>query len=300
MAINCPWCGALAPFDLRTAWDAPSFPASPFQPVRIAPSGGQVRIGAWACSNCGHPVSGFVGQGTRAEPAMWWPPTMLEPPALEHVPESVEANRSEAYHCQSVRAYRGAVSMVRRAIQASAFDLGVPDDRAHQKLHQQIDWLAETGAITPQLKELAHELRFFGNDGAHPDRDGLENVSKEDAAVALGSSRTSSDTPMSCLDESRQSPRRGSRRRRRRTEGLSEIAARRTGRRNAALLAGRPLLRIARRTEQQSREPKKAVSRAALPSRSSSPPSRASSPPARRSFARARRLSDRTPPRGPH
>lgn len=117
---------------------------------------------------------------------MWWPPTMLEPPALEHVPESVEANRSEAYHCQSVRAYRGAVSMVRRAIQASAFDLGVPDDRAHQKLHQQIDWLAETGAITPQLKELAHELRFFGNDGAHPDRDGLENVSKEDAAVALG------------------------------------------------------------------------------------------------------------------
>ena len=76
--------------------------------------------------------------------------------------------------------------MVRRAIQASAFDLGVPDDRAHQKLHQQIDGWQRRAPSRRTLKELAHELRFFGNDGAHPDRDGLENVSKEDAAVALG------------------------------------------------------------------------------------------------------------------
>ena len=118
---------------------------------------------------------------------MWWPPTMLEPPALEHVPASVEANRSEASTTASGSApieapcrWCDARSRPRHSNSACQ------DDRAHQKLHQQIDWLAETGAITPQLKELAHELRFFGNDGAHPDRDGLENVSKEDAAVALG------------------------------------------------------------------------------------------------------------------
>jgi hypothetical protein len=52
---------------------------------------------------------------------------------------------------------------------------------AKKKLNAQIDELAEKQIITASLKEMAHEVRLTGNDGAHPGEDGLNDVSPEDA-----------------------------------------------------------------------------------------------------------------------
>ena len=49
------------------------------------------------------------------------------------------------------------------------------------KLHLQIDEMAKKGLITEPLRQWAHEVRLGGNDGAHPDKDGLKDVSPQDA-----------------------------------------------------------------------------------------------------------------------
>lgn len=37
------------------------------------------------------------------------------------------------------------------------------------------------GLITKSLRDAAHEIRYFGNFGAHPQKDDLDNVTYEDA-----------------------------------------------------------------------------------------------------------------------
>ena len=68
--------------------------------------------------------------------------------------------------------------MCRRAIQASSKDF----EAAGDKLIHQIDDLAKKGKITEPLKDMAHQIRKIGNDGAHPDDDLLKEVTANDAA----------------------------------------------------------------------------------------------------------------------
>ncbi len=93
------------------------------------------------------------------------------------VPLEIRADFSEALRCLWVKAYKATVAICRRAIQASAFALGA----LGEKLIDQIDDLAGKGIITQPLKEMAHEIRLTGNLGAHPDKDGLANVTERDA-----------------------------------------------------------------------------------------------------------------------
>ena len=61
----------------------------------------------------------------------------------------------------------------------SALQLGADPNK---KLVAQIDELFSKGRITEPLKDFAHEVRLTGNDGAHPDKDGLDDVTEQDAA----------------------------------------------------------------------------------------------------------------------
>ena len=72
--------------------------------------------------------------------------------------------------------------MCRRAIQASCIAQGAGKDK---KLVAQIDELATKGLITGPLKEFAHEVRLEGNTGAHPDTDGLDEVTDKDANAII-------------------------------------------------------------------------------------------------------------------
>jgi hypothetical protein len=94
------------------------------------------------------------------------------------VPANIAEDFREALRCEWVKSYKGAVTMCRRAVQASALELGA---NPKKKLVEQIDELLSKGKITEPLKDFAHEVRLGGNDGAHPSADGLENVSAKDA-----------------------------------------------------------------------------------------------------------------------
>ncbi len=58
-----------------------------------------------------------------------------------------------------------------------------------KKLMDQIDELATKGKLTASLKDYAHEVRLTGNDGAHPDKDGLKDVSEKDADDSIAFTR---------------------------------------------------------------------------------------------------------------
>jgi DNA-directed RNA polymerase subunit RPC12/RpoP len=94
------------------------------------------------------------------------------------VPKEVAEDFREALRCRWVEAYKASVTMCRRSIQTSCLAQGA-DKR--KKLMRQIDELAAKGLITEPLKQFAHAVRLEGNDGAHPDPDGLDTVTQKDA-----------------------------------------------------------------------------------------------------------------------
>jgi len=67
--------------------------------------------------------------------------------------------------------------MCRRVLQSSAIQKGAKKE----KLVDQIDELYEKETITKDIRDWAHEIRLTGNIGAHPDKDGLQDVTSEDA-----------------------------------------------------------------------------------------------------------------------
>lgn len=95
----------------------------------------------------------------------------------KQIPKGVRDDFVEAVKCKSVNSYKATVVMCRRALQASCHQFGAEGS----KLIEQIDDLAKKGKITDALKGTAHDIRKLGNDGAHPDEDGLGDVIKEDA-----------------------------------------------------------------------------------------------------------------------
>lgn len=138
----------------------------------------------WSCNGCNQPVFS-LGRGNASDNALMaqvWPLRASTFEGLDGIPDKLHEDVQEAHLCFAVDAHRAAVAMARRALQLSAVDKGAPDSR----LVDQIDWLAEQRLITDDLRDLAHEVRLGGNLGAHPDRDGLRTVSKEDAEAVLG------------------------------------------------------------------------------------------------------------------
>ncbi|HKV39890.1 MAG TPA: DUF4145 domain-containing protein, partial [Blastocatellia bacterium] len=72
------------------------------------------------------------------------------------VPSEIAADFAEALRCLWVKAYRAAVAMCRRSIEASCNQLGAKGNRLVDK----IDDLAQKGKITAPLKDWAHEVRL--------------------------------------------------------------------------------------------------------------------------------------------
>jgi len=97
------------------------------------------------------------------------------------IPQKIRKDFAEARRCWFTDANRGVVVMCRRAMQQIAIDKGASGNR----LIDQIDDLHRSGLITKSLHDAAHEIRHFGNFGAHPRDDGLDAISSEDANVIL-------------------------------------------------------------------------------------------------------------------
>lgn len=101
----------------------------------------------------------------------------------EAIPEKIREDLAEADRCYHADAYKGAVTINRRAIQRIVLDKIKDPEIKKKKLWEQIDALFNAGLITKDLKETAHEIRHFGNFGAHPSDDQLDNTTWEDAKL---------------------------------------------------------------------------------------------------------------------
>jgi len=101
------------------------------------------------------------------------------------IPISIREDYAEAKRCLFVNAHKGAVMLCRRVIEAIACDkLGKKskDNKGKtKKLFELIDLMYNEGLITKDIKDSAHEIRLFGNYGAHVQDDGLDNVEREEA-----------------------------------------------------------------------------------------------------------------------
>jgi hypothetical protein len=141
------------------------------------------------CNACSSPM--LYEMGTRR---------LVPPPGAHevsrHVPEPMHSDLDEARVALSAGAFKAAVVMARRAIQSACIEQGAPRKRADGKrdlpLADQIDDVTRKGLITAKLRDLAHAVRFVGNDGAHPDEDEFVDeletvaVSREEAEAVEG------------------------------------------------------------------------------------------------------------------
>jgi hypothetical protein len=136
--------------------------------------------GTWAkwriglCDECHQPLF-LVLDANEQRIVRTFPPISLERPP--HVPPGVADDYVEAALCLSVGAYKGAVAMCRRALQAAALERQCK----RAKLMNQLDDLGDKGLLNAKLLEVAHQVRHFGNYGSHPDDDGLGEVSQDEA-----------------------------------------------------------------------------------------------------------------------
>jgi hypothetical protein len=92
---------------------------------------------------------------------------------VQFVPKPVIEDYTEGLVCLSSGADKAAVSMFRRAIQNAMIDLGADD-----KLDL-IDQIKNVGTLTKDIKDWAHNIRIFGNWGAHPQDDMLHDITPE-------------------------------------------------------------------------------------------------------------------------
>ena len=84
----------------------------------------------------------------------------------------------EALKCKEIGAYKASCSMLRRSLQGALIQLNAKG----KNLFDQINSIED---LPESVKEWSHQIRIFGNWGAHPDKDGLKDVGKQEAEEAI-------------------------------------------------------------------------------------------------------------------
>lgn len=139
---------------------------------------GQVHVSVSRCPNC---LMHYALYRDNRNNVVWWDPHTARPDVPEGVPRPILDDYIEGQRGLANELYRSAAAMFRRAVQGASIDKGAPD----KPLRDQIDWLADSNKITPDMKDWAHELRLFGNAGVHPGKDLLDTVSGPEAQDAF-------------------------------------------------------------------------------------------------------------------
>lgn len=177
MAMACPHCGVLMQPELRSTWT--QFVWEP------SGSGSNRTFGAWSCRSCGRPITGEAQEdqieGWRPLPGSFFPAADPQPVWPDTAPAEVRQDATAAHRCFAIGEWRASAAMARRALQGGCID----KEADESTLERQIDQLAERQLITPQMRDVAHKIRLGGNAGAHPDKDGLRDVTETHAKALL-------------------------------------------------------------------------------------------------------------------
>lgn len=94
---------------------------------------------------------------------------------VEFVPKTVISDYEEGLRCLSVSSPRAAASMFRRSLQDALIHLGANQDT------ELIEQIKSIPRLTDDIKDWAHNVRIFGNWGAHPQKDLLKDVDMKKA-----------------------------------------------------------------------------------------------------------------------
>lgn len=106
-------------------------------------------------------------------------PNSLPGTVASEIPDPIKSDFEEALICEAAGSYRGSAALARRTLQVICVDKGASKSK---KLHEQIDELFTKNIITQDIKDWAHEVRYVGNDAAHPN---ATDVTKDDARDIL-------------------------------------------------------------------------------------------------------------------
>lgn len=97
------------------------------------------------------------------------------------IPDKMREDFGEVRRCWYIGANKGVVVMCRRVMQHIALDKGATG----RNLMEQINNMLVKGLITQSLHNAAQEVRYFGNFGAHPRDDNLDDISEDDAKIVM-------------------------------------------------------------------------------------------------------------------
>ena len=100
---------------------------------------------------------------------------------IKNAPDSINDDIREAQLCNMVEANKGCVVLCRRALEGICDNVGATG----QNLYNKIKSLHEKGFLSKKDVEYYHEIRFFGNYGAHHTDDLLGDVTKDDSDLVL-------------------------------------------------------------------------------------------------------------------
>ncbi len=130
------------------------------------------------CINCGAIMTVKIQNGE-----------LLSTPILKEIkihklpfaPESINDDFQEAQLCHAIGAYKACIVMCRRALEQMCDDIGADGDTLYQKIRD----LQMKGIIQSEIADLFNEIRYFGNYGAHPKNDLLEEITEDDSETVL-------------------------------------------------------------------------------------------------------------------
>jgi hypothetical protein len=91
----------------------------------------------------------------------------------ETVPADVLGDFKEGVISLNAKCYKGSVSMFRRSLQSALLNLGANAD------DDLINQIKNMTSLTQDIKDWAHNIRIFGNWGAHPQNDNLKEVDQK-------------------------------------------------------------------------------------------------------------------------
>jgi hypothetical protein len=125
-------------------------------------------------------LSTVIEAAERAE-AFTWLPLAAESPDVPDVPDSISRATKEAFSNATIGNHMSSILMARTVIEATAKAKGFTSGTLSAKINA----LRDEQYIRPAIADLAHEIRFFGNDMAHGDIDDAPTAEDAEEILAL-------------------------------------------------------------------------------------------------------------------
>jgi uncharacterized protein DUF4145 len=110
-----------------------------------------------------------------------YPTGSYELKTTAHIPKEVREDFRESGLCLGAGCFKASMVMSRRVLQRCLKEQGCDQ----HKLVAAIDHAISQNILRPQFHDIATEIRQYGNLGAHPDDDQLQNVNRDNAQQVL-------------------------------------------------------------------------------------------------------------------